>query len=98
MPQFVPSLHVLETRGRVRITVPGITHGSGQTLQDAADDLVRKVLFIATAFRSGAIAQVGPELRFEPAIHEFIWELAGIAAGGGDIRGRLLGSRLATSS
>lgn len=96
MPQFVPSLHVLETRGRVRITVPGITHGSGQTLQDAADDLVRNVLVIATGFRAGAVAQAGSELPFEPAIHEFMWELAGIAAGGGDIRGRLLGARLTT--
>lgn len=96
MSQFVPSLHVLETRGRVRITAPGITHGSGQTLQDAADDLVRKVLVIALAFRAGAVAPAGPELRLDPAIHEFIWELAGIAARGDDIRGRLLGTRLTT--
>ena len=94
MPTFVPSLHVLETRGRVRITMPGVTHGSGQTLQDAADELVRKVLVIALAFGSGAVAPAGPELRLDPAIREFIWELAGIAARGDDIRGRLFGSRL----
>jgi len=94
MLDFTPSLHVLETRGRVRITMPGITHGSGQTLQDAADELVRKVLVIAMAFRSDSIATAGPELRLDPAIHAFIWELAGIAARGDDIRDRLFGSRL----
>ena len=96
MPQFVPSLHVLEMRGRVRITMPGITHGSGQTLQDAADDLVRKVLLIAVDFRSDRVAPPRPELRAEPAVYEFIGELAGIAAQGDDIRGRLFGSRINT--
>lgn len=94
MSQFVPSLHLLEMRGRVRITMPGIAYGSGQTLQDAADDLVRKVLVIARAFGSGVVAPAGPELRLDPSIHDFIWELAGIAARGDDIRGRLFGSRL----
>lgn len=88
-------MHVLETRGRVRITMPGVTFGSGQTLQDAGDELVRKVLVIAMAFRSGAVARLGPELRLDPAIRDFIWELAGIAAQGDDIRGRLFGSLLA---
>jgi hypothetical protein len=92
MSHFVPSLHVLETRGRVRITMPGITHGSGQTLRDAADELVRKVLVMAMAVRSDGIASAGPELRLDPAIHEFIWELGGIAARGHDIRDRLFGS------
>ncbi|HUA07575.1 MAG TPA: hypothetical protein VMB27_26975 [Solirubrobacteraceae bacterium] len=94
MLEFTPSMHVLETRGRVRITMPGITYGSGQTLQDAADELVRKVLVIAMAFRADSVAPAGPELRVDPAIHEFIWELAGIAARGDDIRDRLFGSRL----
>lgn len=94
MLDFTPSLHVLEARGRVRVTMPGITHGSGQTLQDAADELVRKVLVIAMAFRSDSIGIAGPELRLDPAIHEFISELASIAARGDDIRDRLFGSRL----
>ncbi|MBV8218287.1 MAG: hypothetical protein JO325_07475 [Solirubrobacterales bacterium] len=94
MLEFTPSLHVLETRGRVRLTMPGITFGSGQTLQDAADELVRKVLVIAMAFRSDGVAPAGPGVRIDPAIHEFIWELAGIAARGDDIRDRLFGARL----
>jgi hypothetical protein len=94
LDEFTPSLHVFETRGRVRLTMPGITFGSGQTLRDAADELVRKVLLIAMTFRLDGIAPAGPELRLDPAIHEFIWELAGIAARGDDIRDRLFGSRL----
>lgn len=94
MSQFVPSLHVLEMRGRVRITMAGLTYGSGQTLQDAADELVRKILVIAMALRSGAVVPPGPEFRLDPAVREFISELAGIAARGDDIRGRLFGSRL----
>jgi hypothetical protein len=46
------------------------------------------------AFRADGMAPPGPELRVDPVINEFIWELAGIAARGDDIRDRLFGSRL----
>jgi hypothetical protein len=93
MSSFRPSLHVLETAEGVCLTAAGITQASGPTLRDAADELVRKVLMIAMAFRSGCAAPSGPEVKIDPAIHAFIWELGGFAARGGDIRERLFADR-----
>jgi hypothetical protein len=91
MSRYTPSLHVLTTAQCVCVTLAGITTASGPTLEDAADELVRKILLIAMAFCSGSVRPAGPELKLDPAVHEFIWELAGIAARGRDIRDRLFG-------
>lgn len=71
------------------MTVAGITHASGPTLQEAADELVRKILVILMAFRGGGIAPAGRGLMLDPAIQGYITELGDYAAGGGDIRDRL---------
>ena len=44
-----------EVGGRVRLTLAGLTQAEGTTLQEAADDLVRRVLLIAMAFRASGI-------------------------------------------
>lgn len=89
MSASTPSLYVLRRADRVCLTLAGVARASGSTLEDAADELVRKILLAAMAFRSGGVAPAGPELRLDPAMHEFIWELGAIAARGGDIRHRL---------
>jgi hypothetical protein len=64
--------------------------GEGTTLQEAADDLVRRLLALAMTMRSGAGFRVSPEV---PGVDlrwfEFLYELGSIAAGGGDIRERV---------
>lgn len=73
----------------MRLTLTGVTYASGATLQEAADELVRKILVMLMAFRGGAVAPAGRGFRVDPGIHGFISELASYAARGGDIRDRL---------
>jgi hypothetical protein len=90
--QYRPSLEVRQVAGRVRLLLGALAFGEGATLQDAADDLVARVLVLVMAFRSsgiGPIAGEGPRPDLE--MLSFLYELGEIAAGGGDIRQRLFG-------
>jgi hypothetical protein len=83
------SLTVQESSGRVRLCLGGLAHGDGATLQDAADDLVQRLLTYAMAFRASGFrtpAELGPP---DLAAMDFLYELGEIAAAGGDIRSRL---------
>jgi hypothetical protein len=88
---FRPSLQISEHDGRVRLGLDGVSYAEGETLQEAADELVRRMLVIATAFRTSAIgpmsSECGPDLR----LLDFIWRLGEVAASGGDVRDFLLG-------
>ena len=78
--------------GGVRLLLGQLAHGEGATLQEAADDLVVRLLVLVIAFRSGGIGPLpreGP--RPDRAMLEFLYELGEIAAGGGDIREVLFG-------
>jgi hypothetical protein len=60
MSGFTPSLRVVERSGRVRLGgSPASDAPRAPTLQDAADELVRKMLLMAMAMRSGEMAPVG---------------------------------------
>jgi hypothetical protein len=83
---------VEEFGDRVRLGVDGLVSADGPTLQDAADELVAKILGVAMAFRSDAIGRISSELcRPDMELVQFIWELGEFAAAGGDIRERLFG-------
>ena len=89
---WTPTLRVHETNGRCRLWLDSFAYGDGGSLQEAADDLVSRLLSMAMGFRSGAgirlCAELGPvDLRWL----EFVYELGEIAASGGDIRGRVFG-------
>jgi hypothetical protein len=75
----------------VRLHLGSIAHGDGPSLQEAADDLVRRVLVIGRAFRTSGIS-VSPEAAHDVAGLSFICELDEIAAAGGDVRTRLFGA------
>jgi hypothetical protein len=62
-------------------------------LQEAADELVWKMLVTLMAFRSRGISGLGVVCRPDIGLVSFLWELDKIAAAGGDIRERLSGSR-----
>jgi hypothetical protein len=66
-----------------------VTHGEGTSLQEAADDLVRRLLALAMMVRDGA--RSSSEFPPDSGAVSFVHELAEIAAGGGDIRERLFG-------
>jgi hypothetical protein len=89
---WTPQLEVVEAGGTCRLRLVGFAHGDGSTLQEAADDLIRRLLGIAMSGRSTGFripCELGPiDLRW----FEFIHELGEIAAAGGDIRTRVFGA------
>lgn len=89
MPEFTPTLRVEELADRVRLGLDGFLSAEGMTLQDAADELVRKMLLAVMALRSGGISDLSVVSRPDMTLVVFLWELGEIAAAGGDIRERL---------
>jgi len=84
-------LTVQEFPGRVRLCLGDLARGDGLTLQDAADDLVQRLLVYAMAFRSNGF-QLSTELAPpDLATMDFLYELGEIAVAGGDIRSHLFG-------
>ena len=91
MSTFTPPLTVHELPGRVRLCLSTLTHGTGPTLQDAADDLVQRLLGYTMALRGSGLpasSELGPP---DLAAMSFLYELGEIVAAGGDIRQRLFG-------
>jgi hypothetical protein len=86
-----PALVVREHAAGVRLHLGSIAHGDGPSLQEAADDLVRRVLVIGRAFRTSGFS-VSLESPYDMAALSFLCELDEIAAAGGDIRMRLFGA------
>jgi len=88
---FTPPLTIHELPGRVRLCLGTLTHGTGPTLQDAADDLVQRLLGYTMALRGSGLpasSELGPP---DLAAMSFLYELGEIVAAGGDIRQRLFG-------
>jgi hypothetical protein len=86
-----PSLH-LETCGEsCRLVLAGVTHGNGASLQEAADDLVARLLGIVLVVRTRGLrfpAELGPP---DARVLDYLWELGELAARGEDLRGRVFG-------
>ena len=88
---WVPPLYVSQRAGRCRLMLSGVTHGEGGTLQEAADDLVTRLLELVMRVRSSGL---GFSTDIPPPDHrllDFIWELGERAARGEDIRERVFG-------
>jgi hypothetical protein len=86
----MPSLTLSESAGLVRLELKGIARGQGSSLQEAADDLIGRVLVIVHAFRSSGF-RVSTELRPDFETLDFLAELGDFAASGGDIRELVFG-------
>jgi hypothetical protein len=85
-----PSLTVIELGDCVRLELVGIARGEGDSLQEAADELVRSVLRLAAAVRSTGF-RVTPELAADLELLDYLHQLGELAAAGGDVRLRLFG-------
>jgi hypothetical protein len=93
---WTPPLEVHETAGGCRLSVGEIS-GHGCTLQDAADDLISRLLRLAMAFRMRGLGFTLEGALPERAWLEFVWERSELAARGDDIRGRVLNPPVAPS-
>ena len=91
MSSHPPALTVRERPGGVRLHLGSLTHGDGPSLQEAADDLVRRVLAIGRALRTSGFS-VSREVAHDVAVLSLLYELDEIAAAGGDVRTRLFGA------
>ena len=88
--RWTPELSLQERDGSCRLSLGCHAYGEGRTLQEAADDLVARLLTLAFCLRSGsrlAVSADGPalDLRWLSLLHE----LGELAASGIDIRERL---------
>ena len=84
----MPALNITEAGGRVCLNLGGFAQGQGASLQEAADELIRRIVELALAFRStGCVAssELSPDLE----TMNFLHELGEIAAAVGDIRARV---------
>jgi hypothetical protein len=90
MRSWAPPLSLRETAHGCRLSLSGVGHGHGATLQDAADELVSRVLDVALAVRVGGLTCTSGLV---PDLHsvEFLHEVAEVALQGGDVRGLVLG-------
>ena len=75
----------------MRLGLDGFSHVEGETLQEAADELVTHMVRIATAFQAGTIGPMSTECAPDPAQFDFIWRLGDHVAAGGDPRHLLFG-------
>ena len=88
---WTPELRVHETGTGCRLTLVGVTYGNGATLQEAADDLVVRVLNVVMGVRSSGFPArpgIGAPAR---GVLEFLWAVGDLAAGGHDVRPHILG-------
>ena len=92
MSEFVPTLRVDETAGQVQLRLDGVCRAEGPTLQDAADEMVWKLLVAVMALRARGVNGFSAVCRPDMALVNYLWELGKIAAAGGDIREQLFGS------
>jgi len=86
---WAPPLRVGETATGCRLTLVGVTYGNGETLQDAADDLVARLLNLVIGMRTSGFrfaSELGPPDR---RVLDFLWELGELANLGRDIRERV---------
>jgi hypothetical protein len=89
----MPPLAVQKTGGRCRLLLGGDAWGDGATLQEAADDLVARVMRHAAALRSGGFSYPKELNPPDPSWLEFLYEVSEIAARGGDVRQHIVGAR-----
>ena len=89
--RLLPELQIQEVGGRVRLSLRGLGHADGATLQEAGDELVQKMLAMALSFRAGGVGRMYPGCRPDLDVLDFVWRLGEVAAAGGDIRDHLFG-------
>jgi hypothetical protein len=81
----MPALTVSERGPTVCLKLGGFACGEGTSLQEAADDLIQRLLGLVMAFRSSGFTPC-TELRPDLETLDFLAELGEFAACGGDIR------------
>lgn len=82
----------------MRLGLDGFSDVEGDTLQEAADELVARLLSIAMVIRSRGVGPLCSECCPDLAVLDFVWELGEIAVAGGDPRELLFGANPLTAA
>lgn len=89
---WTPPVRLSEVGDRCRLWLGRYTFGDGASLQEAGDDLLRKLARLADALLSGPglrmTSDTGPPDR---VWLNFLYEVGEIVASGGDLRRRVFG-------
>src|SRR5215204_877907 len=88
---WMPPLVIQEHGRPCRLLLGGDAWGDGPTLQEAADDLVDRVMRHAAALRAGGFRCPTDLSPPDPRWLDFLYEVGEIAARGGDVRRLILG-------
>jgi hypothetical protein len=89
LERWTPPLTVREHAGHCRLVLAGVTHGDGPTLQEAADDLIARLLNVVLRVRANGLPHAPDLGPIDTRMAEFLWELGQDAANGRDLRDRL---------
>ncbi len=84
-------MQVEEIADGCRLSLGSWSYGDGATLQEAADDLIARLLRLAHGFRSSGFPISSECPQPDAAWLDFMWELGERAARGEDIRSRVFG-------
>jgi hypothetical protein len=90
---WTPPLRLDATGDGCRLVLVGVSHGNGRTMQEAADDLISRLLRLAMAARASGLRSPGELGAPDHRLFEFVWELGERAARGEDIRERVFCER-----
>ena len=81
-----PRLEVLEVTGGCELWAAGHIAGRGASLQEAANDLVDRLLTLAISIRTSGLSATSESGAIDVAWVDFIWRVGEHARRGGDIR------------
>jgi hypothetical protein len=80
---------VRESDDRCQLSLGGSVCGHGTTLQEAADDLVERILVMVMCIRSTGLTATAEAGAVDVRWLDYLWQLGELAANGGDIRTHL---------
>jgi hypothetical protein len=91
-----PPLRLDQTDSGCRLSLGGVAYGNGVTLQEAADDLIDRLLNMLMVVRRSGLALSGELGAPDRLVLEYVSELTEIAARGEDIRPRVFAASAVT--
>lgn len=78
----MPPLQLHERAGRCRLSFGAWAHGEGDTLQEAADDLVARLGEVALSMHRAGLRITSETPLPDRRVLEFLWQLGELAAHG----------------
>jgi hypothetical protein len=93
---WTPPLRLQPRADGCRLALDGVTYGNGDTLQEAANDLLVRLYDLALGLRRGGYRVAAEAGRPDPRVADFLWEIGEMLTRGADIRARVFGTPIST--